>query len=316
MRRLGELRAGADAGAGAGAGAGVGLRELCITTNGVALHRRLDAMVEAGLTAVNLSLDTLDPARFARVTRRPGSYLESVVRSLEQALALAASAARRGGPGGVGGGLRKVKLNCVVVRGVNDDELEAFADLTRDRDLEVRFIEYMPFDGNGWDRGGLLPYADMLARLRARYPGLERVAPAGTGEGETSKTYRVPGFEGRVGFITSMTYNFCGSCNRLRVTADGNLKVCLFGNAEVSLRDILRRSSGGEPISEDAFEDMRRAARARRDAGPQQHPPPLIPNEHELLEVIGVAVRGKKAKHAGLGQLEHMKNRPMILIGG
>jgi GTP 3',8-cyclase len=301
MRRLGELRDG-------------GLRELCITTNGLTLHRKLDDMVEAGLTAVNLSLDTLDPHLFEVMTRRRG--LDAVLRSLDRAVEMQT----RGMP-------LKLKVNVVVMRGVNDGEMEKFVALTRERDMEVRFIEYMPFDGNRWNRKKMLPYAEMLERIRAAHPGLERVTadspsvPLAEGDeerGETSKTFRVPGYRGRVGFITSMTHNFCGTCNRLRVTGDGNLKVCLFGNDEVSLRDIVRTWNGGEPIDEAAYETLVQGlVGGQTPAGASPHHLPLLASaERRLLEVIGTAVKGKKEKHAGLGELEHMKNRPMILIGG
>ncbi|PHH69351.1 hypothetical protein CDD80_6800 [Ophiocordyceps camponoti-rufipedis] len=260
-----------------------GLTELCITTNGISLHRKLDSMVEAGLTGVNLSLDTLDPWQFQIMTRRKG--FEAVRKSIDRVLEM----------NKMGAGI-KLKVNCVVMRGVNDSQILPFVDMTRDRDMEVRFIEYMPFDGNRWSRGKMLAYSEMLHLIRAQYPGL---CKGETQANETSKTWHVPGFAGRIGFITSMTHNFCGSCNRLRITTDGNLKVCLFGNAEVSLRDILRRTNGGEPI-----DDAVRGAETEETAA----------NEAELLGVIGTAVKGKKAKHAGLGELEHMKNRPMILI--
>jgi cyclic pyranopterin phosphate synthase len=120
-----------------------------------------------------------------------------------------------------------------------------------------------------------------------------------------------------MGFITSMTHNFCGSCNRLRITSDGNLKVCLFGNAEVSLRDILRKTNDGHPIDEQAFETMKQIEMDRRQGiSSAQGPLGGTAHEQELLEVIGMAVSRKKAKHAGMGELENMKNRPMILIGG
>lgn len=294
MHRIGELR-------------GHGLKELCITSNGLTLHRKLDAMVEAGLTAVNLSLDTLDPWQFQIMTRRKG--FDAVMRTMERIFELNEH-------GGAGPRI-KFKINCVVMRGVNDGEIPAFVELTRHRDLEVRFIEYMPFDGNRWSEAKMLPYAEMLDRIRAAYPD-RRVEKAAGHPNDTSKTYRVEGFVGRVGFITSMTHDFCGTCNRLRITSDGNLKVCLFGNAEVSLRDILRKSNGGEPIDEEAFEAMKRlrSAVSERAGAPEAAPLVLAPNEAELLDVISMAVKRKKEKHAGLGELEHMKNRPMILIGG
>ncbi|KAF5713230.1 molybdenum cofactor biosynthesis 1 A [Fusarium mundagurra] len=289
MQQIGELRR-------------HGLKEICITTNGISLHRKLDSMIESGLTGVNLSLDTLDPWQFQIMTRRKG--FEAVQKSIDRILEL----------NRLGAGI-KLKINCVVMRGVNDREVLPFVGLTEEKDVEVRFIEYMPFDGNKWSKNKMFSYQEMLDLIRTKYPTLQKVQDH---KNDTSKTWHVPGFTGRIGFITSMTHNFCGTCNRLRITGDGNLKVCLFGNAEVSLRDILRKSNSGEPIDEQAFDAMRQIEMDRRRdlLTPDRTPLGLAPNEMELLKVIGAAVKRKKAKHAGIGELEHMKNRPMILIGG
>lgn len=278
-----------------------GLKELCITTNGISLHRKLDGMVQAGLTGVNLSLDTLDPWQFQIMTRRKG--FDAVQKSIERILEM----------NRLGAGI-KLKINCVVMRGVNDGEVLPFVEMTRENDLEVRFIEYMPFDGNKWNKNKMLGYSEMLDMIREAYPGLQKVKDHAN---DTSKAWQISGFVGRIGFITSMTHNFCGTCNRLRITSDGNLKVCLFGNAEVSLRDILRQSNNGDPIDEQAYEAMKQIEMGRRQ-GRVSHDQRLglAPNEAELLGIIGMAVQKKKAKHAGIGELEHMKNRPMILIGG
>ncbi|KAI1326369.1 molybdenum cofactor biosynthesis prote [Xylariaceae sp. FL0255] len=276
-----------------------GLRELCLTTNGLTLSRKLGDMVNAGLTGVNLSLDTLDPWQFQIMTRRKG--FDAVMRSIDNILEL----------NKCGAGI-KLKINCVVMRGINDREILPFVDMTREKDIEVRFIEYMPFDGNKWNENKMFTYSEMLDVIREQHPTLERVRGH---KNDTSKTYKIPGFAGSLGFITSMTHNFCGTCNRLRITSDGNLKVCLFGNAEVSLRDILRKSNSGEPIDEEAFERMKQIGTDRRQGLVDSSTSlGLTPNDQELLDVIGVAVKGKKAKHAGIGELEHMKNRPMILI--
>ena len=288
MQQIGELRR-------------KGLKELCLTTNGISLHRKLDAMVESGLTAVNLSLDTLDPYQFTIMTRRNGH--EAVMKSINRILEM----------NKLGAGI-KLKINCVVMRNINEREIIPFVELGREEDVEVRFIEYMPFDGNKWSEKKMLSYKEMLAMIRGKYPDVHRVQDH---VNDTSKTYKVPGFVGRIGFITSMTENFCGSCNRLRITSDGNLKVCLFGNAEVSLRDVLREANDGKPIDAAAMEAMRQLELDRRQGlsggtgalGMSQ-------KEAELLSVIGMAVKNKKEKHAGLGELENMKNRPMILIGG
>ncbi|EAA26553.2 molybdenum cofactor biosynthesis protein 1 B [Neurospora crassa] len=276
-----------------------GLKELCLTTNGLSLHRKLDAMVEAGLTGINLSLDTMDPWQFQLMTRRNG--FSAVQKSIDRIFEL----------NRLGAGI-KFKINCVVMRGLNDREVLPFVEMTRDKNVEVRFIEYMPFDGNKWNKGKMFSYQEMLELIRSKYPDLQRIQGH---KNDTSKTFQVPGFAGKVGFITSMTHNFCGTCNRLRITSDGNIKVCLFGNAEVSLRDILRKINQGEPIDEEAFEVLRQAALEKAGQASTDGTSPLLaPNSEELLNVIGMAVKNKKEKHAGIGELENMKNRPMILI--
>ncbi|KAJ6256072.1 hypothetical protein Dda_9164 [Drechslerella dactyloides] len=244
----------------------IGLRELAMTSNGISLARKLPQMVQGGLTALNLSLDTLDEFKFQFMTRRKG--LSNVLKSIEAALSL---------------GIQPLKVNCVVMNKVNADEIPAFIAMTKDQPIEVRFIEYMPFTGNKWSSGKMISYQEMLKTIRESHPDLHKVQDH---KNDTSKTYQIPGYKGKLGFITSMTHNFCGTCNRLRITSDGSIKVCLFDNAEVSLRDLMREDGG---------------------MGPE--------GERKLLEVIGVAVKGKKEKHAGMGELESMPNRPMILIG-
>ncbi len=238
-----------------------GLRTLAITTNGLLLGKKLDRLRAAGVRGYNISLDTLRADRFEEVTRRRG--LPLVLGAIRQALRT---------PGVV------TKVNCVVMRGFNEDELAEFVAMTRDASVEVRFLEFMPFDGNRWDARRMVSYQQMLALVRRFYP-LERLLDQ---PDAVSKTYRVPGFRGTVGFITSMTDNFCEGCNRLRITADGNLKVCLFGSAEVSLRDLMRGGAADET----------------------------------LLQVISRAVGRKRARHAGMHNLATMANRPMIMIGG
>lgn len=278
-----------------------GLKELCITTNGISLHRKLDSMVESGLTGVNLSLDTLDPFQFTLMTRRNGH--DAVMKSINRILEM----------NKLGAGI-KLKINCVVMRGLNEQEILSFVELGRDKDLEVRFIEYMPFDGNKWSKNKMMAYKEMLAMIQLKYPDAHRVQDH---VNDTSKTFKVPGFMGRFGFITSMTHNFCGTCNRLRITSDGNLKVCLFGNTEVSLRDLIRESNKGKPFDLEAMKAFRELRLEQKETRATSAGPLLV-SEHEqnLLDVIGMAVKRKKEKHAGIGELENMKNRPMILIGG
>ncbi|GJP36487.1 hypothetical protein CLOM_g20991 [Closterium sp. NIES-68] len=127
-------------------------------------------------------------------------------------------------------GFKPLKLNCVVMRGVNDDEILDFVALTRDRPINVRFIEFMPFDGNVWKTKKMVSYAEMMARIKQQHPNIARLQDHPS---DTAKNFQVPGFAGSVSVISSMTSHFCSGCTRLRLLADGNLKVCLFGPNEV-----------------------------------------------------------------------------------
>ncbi|XP_043859672.1 molybdenum cofactor biosynthesis protein 1 isoform X2 [Dromiciops gliroides] len=180
-----------------------GLKTIAITTNGINLARLLPRLQAAGLSAINISLDTLVPAKFEFIARRKG---------------------------------------------------------------------------NKWNFKKMVSYKEMLDRIQQHWPELQKLPEEAS---STAKAFRVPGFRGQISFITSMSEHFCGTCNRLRITADGNLKVCLFGNSEVSLRDHLRAGA----------------------------------SEEELLSIIGAAVGRKKQQHAGMFNIAQMKNRPMILIG-
>lgn len=160
----------------------------------------------------------------------------------------------------------------------------------------------------------MISFQEMLDIIRTKYPDLR---PVPGHKNDTSKTYEVPGFVGKVGFITSMTNDFCGTCNRLRITSDGNLKVCLHGNAEVSLRDVLRQGNDGRPIDQEAFERIKQLEMDRHEGRLSEET--ILgwgQRERELLDVIGAAVKRKAEKHADMGDLENMTNRPMILIGG
>ncbi|KAK5726964.1 hypothetical protein LTR15_002855 [Elasticomyces elasticus] len=277
MRRIGDLRS-------------AGLKELALTTNGISLWRKLDSMVEAGLTGLNISLDTLDPFQFTLLTRRQG--FDAVMKSINRVQEMNRAGANI-----------KLKINCVMMRGLNSEQLLPFVEMTREQDIEVRFIEYMPFGGNKWSENKMLPYEEMLAMIKAVHPEFHRV-PDRT-KSETSKTWQVPGFVGRVGFITSMTEDFCGTCNRLRITSDGNLKVCLHGETEVSLRDLIRKDHGGEPMDYAAFDAIRQIELDRRKgmngelSGGEEG---WMSKERQLLEFIGAAVKRKKERHAGMGE--------------
>lgn len=250
-----------------------------ITTNGITLSRNLPALVEAGMTHANISLDTLDDTKFTEITRRKG--LKTVLKAIEDACEQL--------PKG------NVKINCVVMNRFNDNEMRDFVQLSKDLPVDVRFIEWMPFSDNGWDKDRFLSYDAMMSRIISDDSGatssMQGLAPfelqRGTdGANDTTKWWQVDGYEGRLGFITSMTEHFCGTCNRVRLTADGQLKVCLFGSSEVSLRDAMREGA----------------------------------TDADLALIVRAALQKKKFALGGHGDAEGIKkannNRPMTLIGG
>ncbi|PPD71889.1 hypothetical protein GOBAR_DD31207 [Gossypium barbadense] len=181
-----------------------GLKTLAVTTNGITLAKKLPMLKQY----------TLVPSKFEFMTRRKGHH--KVIESINAAIDL---------------GYNPVKVNCVVMRGFNDDEICDFVNLTVDKPINVRFIEFMPFDGNVWDVKKLIPYSEMLDTVAKKFPTLKRLCDHPT---ETAKNFQIDGHVGTVSFVTSMTEHFCAGCNRLRLLADGNLKVCLFGPSEHS----------------------------------------------------------------------------------
>lgn len=242
-----------------------GIQSVGVTTNGLTLQRKLRALQEAGVDRLNISLDTLCPDKFSQITRRQG--FARVMEAIKVAQVM---------------GFSPVKINCVVMRHFNLHELVDFVAFTERMNVDVRFIEWMPFDSNRWNDETFVSFKEMMTYIRERYPTIEKLQDD---PNDTSKAFKIPGFAGQFGFITSMSEHFCGSCNRLRLTADGNLKVCLFGNTEVSLRDALRHD----------FSDI------------------------DIRSIIDVAVKRKKfalGGHRDMYGISKAKNRPMILIGG
>jgi GTP 3',8-cyclase len=198
--------------------------KLGLTTNALSLHKHLDALIDAGLKSVNISLDTFDAERFRKIARRDG--FDTVYANILLAL-------KRG---------LRVKVNMVVMRGVNDDELLRFVELTREHPVHVRFIEFMPFAGNHWGRERVYTYAEMLGHIGSVH-SYEKLSDD---PHSTAKAYRVPGWPGTFAVISTVTEPFCGNCDRLRITAEGKMRNCLFSREETDLLSALRR---GEDIS-------------------------------------------------------------------
>jgi cyclic pyranopterin phosphate synthase len=199
-----------------------------LTTNAMTLDRHLDGLIAAGLQRINISLDTFDAQRFKTITRRDG--FDRVHANILLALAR---------------GLR-VKVNMVVMRGVNDDELLRFVELTRDHDVHVRFIEFMPFAGNGWGRERVYTFSEMLGHIGSVH-SFEKL---NDDPHSTAKAYRVADWPGTFAVISTVTAPFCGSCDRLRLTAEGKMRNCLFTREETDLLSALRRGEDIAPLIE------------------------------------------------------------------
>ncbi len=233
-----------------------------LTTNGIGLARLAPALRAAGLDRVNVSLDTVNPDRFARLTRR--ARVDDVIAGL----AAAADA-----------GLTPVKVNALLMRGLNDDEAPTLLRWCLQRGYELRFIEQMPLDAqHGWDRRTMVSGEEILARLGAEF---DLTPQAGRGSAP-AETWIVNGGPGRVGVIASVTRPFCGACDRLRLTADGQLRNCLFARVESDLRGPLR--SGAD--------------------------------DAELAARMLASVRAKKAGHGIDDPAFLQPDRPMSAIGG
>lgn len=208
-----------------------GVEDVSMTTNALLMAQFAEPLARAGLKRINVSLDTLRPDRFARITRSG---------RLDQALAGIEAAERAG--------LAPIKVNAVVLRGINDDEVVDLARLSVDRAWHVRFIEAMPLDGNLHVEAEAFISADEMMEMLGQLGPLEPCeGPSGNGP---ARYYRVPGAAGTVGVISPMSHFYCESCNRVRLSADGRLRLCLFDDQEIDLRTPLRRGASPEEIVE------------------------------------------------------------------
>ncbi len=231
--------------------------KLCITTNGILIDRHINKMKDTGLKSVNVSLDTLKKSKFSAITQRD---------NFDQVYANIMLLVSEG---------FNVKVNVVVMKNTNEDELTDFIALTEKLPLHVRFIEFMPFEGNDWAKDKVVGYEEMLRNINSHFNIEKLTDPVHS----TSKKYKIPGYTGTFAFITTMSTPFCSDCNRLRLTADGKMKNCLFSKNEVDLLEAFR-------------------------------------NGHELTPIIKSCLLDKKATLGGQPDPNQMENRSMILIGG
>jgi cyclic pyranopterin phosphate synthase len=241
----------------------LGIEDLSITTNGHLLANRLDRLAAAGLKRVNVSLDSLDPSRFEKITRTKS--FEAVMSGID---AVQASP------------LAPAKVNAVLVRGINDDEVEAFAQFARERAVIMRFIEFMPLDADRhWDRNLVVPAAETHQRIHARWPLIQIPHE----QSETARKYRfADGALGEIGLIAPVTQPFCGHCSRIRLTADGKLRTCLFSKEDHDLRALLR-----EGATDDGLSHYIRSIVNEKEEGHRINAPDFTPPSRTMVYIGG-----------------------------
>jgi cyclic pyranopterin phosphate synthase len=205
-----------------------GLKELTITTNGVLTAPYVEQLKDIGIKSVNLSLDTLDPNRFFSITRR--DEFTSVMKTMEALLYHNI----------------EVKINTVVMNGKNTQDIVPLVALTKDIPVSIRFIEEMPFNGDGHGYSGIIwDYVRIFEEIRAAFPGLQKIPDP---QYSTSYNYRVNGHLGQVGIIAAYSRTFCGSCNRIRLTPQGVLKTCLYDNGVLNIKDLVRNGMDDDQL--------------------------------------------------------------------
>ena len=241
--------------------------ELSITSNAIIIDKFIHVLKANGVNKINVSLDSLDEGKFKHITRRNEfkKVYNNILLLVEEGF--------------------KVKVNAVLMKGFNDNEIIDFINFTKDLPISVRFIEFMPFEGNKWDMGKMVSYAEVMKYVNEAFENenFERLQDA---PNDTAKNYKIKDYKGTFAIISSVTNPFCDSCNRLRLTANGQLKNCLFSSGESDILTTLRAGKSIEPI-------IRKAVQAK-------------------FKVRGGMDTLKKLKEPKL----HNNNRSMITIGG
>ncbi|SDZ98008.1 cyclic pyranopterin monophosphate synthase subunit MoaA [Flavobacterium gillisiae] len=241
--------------------------ELTLTTNGILVHDFIDTFKEAGVHTLNLSIDSLQKEKFNQITRR--NYFDKFNENLELLDA---------------NGFQ-LKLNVVVMKGFNDNEIIDFIELTKDRNIQIRFIEFMPFDGNQWNKEKLVSYAEILSQVNDQYT-VEKVKRLIDKPHDTAKNHKIRNYKGSFSVISSVTNPFCSSCNRIRLTADGKLKNCLFSNSETDLLQTLRSGGAIEPL---IFQNIKskHAMRGGMDDDAKFQNPKLFSQNRSMIKIGG-----------------------------
>lgn len=239
---------------------------LSITTNGVLIDKYIKDLQQANMQNITISLDSLKQEKFKQITRR--DEFQKVKENIDLLLAYNF----------------KVKINVVLIKGFNDDEIIDFINLTKNTPINVRFIEFMPFDGNQWNREKLVPHKQVLDIIYATYP--LQVNKLTDAPNDTSKNYTITDFKGSFGLISSITNPFCDTCNRIRLTADGKIKNCLFSGDELSLLEPLRDGKNIVPIIKKAIAN-KKFARAGMDTPEKIDNPELHTANRSMISIGG-----------------------------
>lgn len=241
--------------------------QLTLTTNGLLVHDFISTFKKAGIKALNVSIDSLQKEKYKAITRRDSfNQLWNNIELLQQ-------------------NDFQVKLNVVLIKGFNDNEILDFIALTKAQKLQIRFIEFMPFDGNQWNKEKLVSYAEIIEQVHSVYsePQLLRIEDQ---PNDTAKNYKIEGFKGSFSIISSVTNPFCSTCNRIRLTADGKLKNCLFSNSETALLPTLR---AGNPIELLIYENIhsKHAMRGGMDNDAKFQNPDLFSQNRSMIKIGG-----------------------------
>lgn len=210
--------------------------EIGITTNGTQLEDKIESLYGLGLNRINISLDTLQQNRFIAITGK--DFLDTTLRAIDKAIRL---------------NFNRVKINAVIIKNTNEDELLDFVEYFQGTNLYIRFIEYMPFNGNGWDNSKFISWVAMKSIIQNRF----ELSELGS-DGNIAKDFQVKGKQLKVSFISSISNHFCDSCNRLRITASGEIKDCLFSQSKnINLKEMLRNPMcSDELITQNIYESL------------------------------------------------------------
>lgn len=234
-----------------------------LTTNASLLKGKVKTLKNSGIDKLNISLDSLNSENFYKITNH--DRFDETIKVINEA---------------IGNGYESLKINCVIIKGENDTDIIDFVKFAIDKNVNIRFIEFMPFGNNDWQHNGFISYREMMEIISTKY----ELIPDNTSVNDVAKAYKISNNPGKISFITSMSEHFCGSCNRLRLSAEGSLRLCLFsdGSHELNLRDMIR--SG------------------RTDG--------------EIVESLKGVIKLKWEKHPGAEELINLKNNNMLKIGG